>query len=314
MPFLASFIALIGLTSCGSYQYVGQSTDGIYSDSSERIVEQERTVENTNSIYYKNYFEEKASDYEGLEDEEVIFTDIDSYKGNYADTEYSQENYNGHAGWGQDSNEVTINIYDNFGFNNFYWNRPFYGNWGYGWHRPWGWNRWRIGFGFGGHFGYGYAGGFYDPFWGSPYYGINGYYNNPYFGYNGFYRNRAYAYNSTRRGTNRSSIYQSRNRRNTNSVRTNPRIRTNSTRSNIRTRNNSNTIRQNSTIRNPRTRTRVRNNSTPIRTISPTRSNNTRSNSTRMSSPSRSSSVRSSGSTRSSSSRSSSGGRSRGRR
>ena len=59
MPYLAMFSLVLGLSSCGSYQYVGVDNDGIYGDT-PRTVQYEETIavapENSNSNYYRNYF------------------------------------------------------------------------------------------------------------------------------------------------------------------------------------------------------------------------------------------------------------------
>ena len=63
--FLAISFGFI-LTSCGSYQYVGYSSDGIYDDEvvvyedASSATEVEPSSTNSNS-YYKHYFNEKAN-------------------------------------------------------------------------------------------------------------------------------------------------------------------------------------------------------------------------------------------------------------
>ena len=211
---LALLSLFVGVCSCGTYQNSGVDNDGIYSSNTSR-----RTVEtvpqaSNNSAYYKNYFEEKDQ-YSDIDDPNAVFTDIDSYEGDYADEQDStQVAYENYGGWGQNNDNVEINIYT----------RP---NFGFGWGRQWGgfgyWNNWNN--------GWGYA-GFYDPFWCSPFNSF-GFGNNwgPWYG-NGFHRpywnNNAYhngygrglAYNTGRR----SSIYNNRTNLNRRTTRTTKKI------------------------------------------------------------------------------------------
>ncbi|MBQ0788929.1 MAG: hypothetical protein KBT69_15625, partial [Oceanihabitans sp.] len=197
MPFLLLAIAFV-LTSCGSTQYVSEDNDGIYG-STQEPVEHKDVANDENSVYYKNYFQENATEYDYITEEDAVFTDIDSYEGNYVEQETTEPQ--SYAGWGQDNNDVTINVYSNFGgygYNNF-WNRPY----GYGYSPYW-------------NSGWGYS-GFYDPFWGSPYYsgfygyGYGGYYHSPYwnnYGYNNYHGRNSVSYHNSRRG---SSIINGRN-------------------------------------------------------------------------------------------------------
>ncbi|RAJ13281.1 hypothetical protein [Olleya aquimaris] len=307
IPAFMVLFAVLALSSCGSYQYVGQTSDGIYETSTEiEIQETEaRPVENNND-YYTNYFKEKALEAEIYSDSDDVFTDIDSYQGTYDET-LDGENQNG--GWGASNQNVVINVYDN-GWNNYGWGWDYPWGWNstWAWNRPWGFNRWgwnnwgwnnpyawNYGWGWNAGFGFGWNA------WCPPYYGYayNGFYNNNYY-------RRGIAYNSGRRGTlaNRGSVLSTRNsvtrprtntttrpRTNTTTrprTSTNTRPRTNSTRprtnttrprsTNSRPRTNTTTPR--STNSRPRTSTSTprRNNSTP-RTSSPSRSNSTRSSS-----------------------------------
>ncbi|WP_452223790.1 hypothetical protein [Lacinutrix chionoecetis] len=307
LPAFAAILLSFGLTSCGSYQYVGQDSDGVYGDDDRQVeVIQTETDDAGNDNYYKNYFKEKSLEMEAADANEV-FVDIDAYEGSYAEDGTQQSN-TGYGSWGENGNEVSINVYNNgFGYYN-YWNQPFYG-----WNR-WGWNRpyagWNIGFGYGyGYGGFGWNAGFYDPFWGHPFYGYGygyGYGGYPYYG--GFYgrNHRGLAYNSTRRGSvyGRNSVLGRRveaSRRSNTATRTRtsstprvrstntPRVRTNTPR--VRTNSSTPRVRTNT----PRTRT---NSSTPRNPAPRVRSNTPRSSAPRATSPSRSS--RSSGSTRSS--------------
>lgn len=199
---------LLILTSCGSSQQVVQDSDGIYGTSGNEAgniqVEQTTVVqENPNSTFYKNYFNEKASEYDYYTEDEV-FTDIDDYEGDYAEENDSlQANYNAYAGWGQETNGVTVNVI-NTGWNaGWGWGYPGYG-WGWnawGWN-AWGWNNWGYagwgwgypGWGMGAGWGYGYpAFG-----WGIPAIGPGSayYWGEPYL-YNGY----GYASVNGRRGT-----------------------------------------------------------------------------------------------------------------
>ena len=154
-------LALI-MSSCGSYQYAGYDDDAIYSNS-EKNVEYEETTSETettseNSGYYKNYFKEKSNQYDNIIQDEAIFTDIDSYESEGGEVDYAEEGY---AGWGQDNQDVVINVYGGHLYNSIWWNRPYYTAWGwnYGWNNYWGWNNgfgygwnnwgWNAGFGWG---------------------------------------------------------------------------------------------------------------------------------------------------------------------
>lgn len=276
LPFFVALSFTFVLASCGSYQYVGYESDGIYSDREVAYeeatnTESETATSNTgDNSYYKNYFNEKADQYSDIpDDERVIFTDIDTYEGEYSDENLEEEDQNGNAGWGQASNNITINYIDNGWNNNFGWN-GYYGwnSWRY---NNWGWNGGFGYYGFGWNTGWGYN----NSYWCPP--GFNGYY----------YNNRGLAYNSGRRGSN--LAYANRNsvsRRNTSNI-TRRNSSTVSRRGSTTTRNNSasrlTTNRNNSsTIRRNTTRTRsnssVRPRSNTRSNSTRTRSNNTRSN------------------------------------
>lgn len=151
LPFFVTLGVLAMLTSCGSFQYAGYDNDGIYSTENynTEVVEQEPevTTSTEDSNYYKNYFAENTAQLNAATEESEIFTDIDSYEGNYLErAQDTLEQRPAYGGWGQNGN-VTINIIDNgWGWNNWGINDPwFYGGWGWnnwGWGRPWGWNRW----------------------------------------------------------------------------------------------------------------------------------------------------------------------------
>jgi len=220
---------LFGLASCGSYQYVGVDTDGIYGgtpipQNTETVVEVPN--ESNDSNYYQDYFKTKSIESENINFGDEIFTDIDAYEGpDYDETDPLANDYQGQPGWGQNPNNVTINYIDN-GWNNWGWNGGFgwgFNNWGWnnwGWNRGFGgWNNWGWNGGFGGWNNWGWNGGFrggffggwHNPFWGSPFIGggFNHWGFNNGWGFNrGFvnnrfnnFRGRQLAYNNSRRGS-----------------------------------------------------------------------------------------------------------------
>jgi hypothetical protein len=212
LQLLGALAILFSLSSCGSFQYAGNDYDGVYGETNNRQTEEpvaetsQATVsaDNSNSNYYQDYFREKSDQYSNVNgDDDVIFTDIDSYQSDYVEVENDtiQHAGGGQAGWGDNASNITVNIYDGPGYNNFWWNRPYNVAWGWG-------NGWGYGWG-------------YDPFWYTPYYGAGWYvgynpwwttnfYHRPF--YNGFYggyyhgyygRRRTLAYNAGRRGYGR---------------------------------------------------------------------------------------------------------------
>lgn len=310
LPLYLALGSLLVLASCGSYQYVGSDSDGIYGSSDEVTYTEATPRTSNNNGYYKEFFGEKSQKYANIaNDDNVIFTNIDDYEGNYSDENGDIQYEQGYAGWGQSADNVNINVYSDFGWNNFgFWNRP----WGYG-------NGW---------FGYDWYGGFYNPFWypgafygGFGYFG-GGFYNPYFFGYNNFYngfygnnfyRNNNIAFNAGRRGsginTNNRTSYRLNNAQSTTrntSMRNGNTVR----RSNNSIYNPSNSTRNGNRINSPNART----NSSGTRVNSPTRRTSSES---RVNTPTRSTSsptVRSSGgSSRSSggATRSSGGGGSR---
>ncbi|MCB0399163.1 MAG: hypothetical protein KDD26_05960 [Winogradskyella sp.] len=347
LPFFVAIGLMAVLTSCGSFQYVGYDDDGIYSseDYDTANVEQPVATTSTNdSDYYKNYFAENAAQIDAAMENSEIFTDIDSYEGNYFErAQDTIEKRSVYGGWGQNNESITINIIDNGWYG---WNGPWLWNagWGLGWNnwgwgRPWGWNSWgwnnwgwNAGWGFGWNnwgwnagWGYGWNNWGWGPGWG---YGLNNW------GWNGYYRGNTYAFNAGRRGSLLSNNYLNRANRSTSALsRRNystsrlSRSATSSSasRSNsaIRTSRNG-TIRNSSSTSNSRiTRPSTSRSSGTIRSTGNSRSSSGSVRSTRStrssgsvrssgSSSSRSSgSMRSSGSSRSSSSGSRSGGSSR---
>ena len=168
---LSGILTLLA-TSCGSYQNTSYyDNDGVYGSSDNQ---KPREVESNNSVYYKEYFSNLNKDNE-------VFTNVDNYSSAQDSVQKQPEvvTNSNYAGWGSNSSDnITINVYDNGGWNNWGWNNGWYGNnWGWGWNNwygpnwGWGWNNW------------------YGPNWGLGW-------NNGNLGYN-------YAYSGGRRNTNR---------------------------------------------------------------------------------------------------------------
>ncbi|HPF98139.1 MAG TPA: hypothetical protein PLZ00_12020, partial [Mangrovimonas sp.] len=90
-----------GFYSCGSYQYASDN-DGIYSSNDDVVYAEE--VEQTpaqNNSYYQNYFKEKRMEYEAMNAENEIFTDVDSYSSEADKQQDSIDNsYEGYGSWG----------------------------------------------------------------------------------------------------------------------------------------------------------------------------------------------------------------------
>ncbi|WP_424495050.1 hypothetical protein [Salinimicrobium sp. GXAS 041] len=176
---------LLLLASCGSYQYSGYGSDGIYSSSEkkEAVTADDYVESYEESLYYKQLFAESAERFGNVPTEGAIFTDIDGYTstGAYDNEMFVQEDLQyrgGSAPWGADPDEIAINIYGNnypyapyfdpynpymgyVGFYNYNYN-PFFG-------RDFG-----RGYGFGYGYGYGYA---TSPWYGYPWRYSYGYYN-----------------------------------------------------------------------------------------------------------------------------------------
>jgi hypothetical protein len=317
LPFYVALSFTFILASCGSYQYVGYDNDGIYG--SEAIVTERPYVTSNNTSYYKNYFAEKSQELGNIPEEDIIFTDIDSYEGDYNEVEDSTS-VSGYSGWGQDNENVTINVYPSYGYTSWWyspfswnWYRPYYGYYGgsyYGydpyWYSPFSW--------YGGYYGSSYYN--YSPYW-------YGHHNNHYY-YNDYYGSRNVAYNAGRRGTisnyssNRTANYtadrtSSLNRRSSSALtrdyssatrsRSNTLSTTTRRSSNSLTRPSVNSFNRNSnTMVRPRINSNSRPNTTTRSYSTPRRSNNNNSSSINRSSSSSNSSSRSnfSGSSRSS--------------
>ncbi len=289
LPILLSSVMALLLSACGTYNNGYGDTDGIYTSGTPTATA-ETEATNGKANYYKQYFKSKENDYANLPEENLIFTDIESYSttesidedGNIIIEE--QEYDEGYGGWGSNTTDVTINVYNTGGwgyYNNFF--RP----WGY--YSYWGWGHpyyyspyWGIGWG--------------SPYWYGGYYGHHNYhpYNNNGYGYynsvaynrgkrNGDYYSGRNAYSRGRSGLNlgrdsysrselnrrsnvtrRSSAVNSRGRntsvnRNTNVSRRKANTRVRSTR-NTNARSNTNVQRRKSTSR-PRVNTTRRSSS-----------------------------------------------------
>ncbi len=217
---------LLMLTSCGSYEYVSYN-DGIYNDgnSSQNYEPATRTPNTAPSSYYSNYFAEKSAQYDAAAEDGTIFTDIDNYSSENYDpadsTNVALQYEKSQPSWGSDSDNVTVNVYNN-GWNN----RPFWGaGYGYGgFYDPFwygGGYGWRLGFGNpywrGGFYGGGFYGGFYNGFHHPYYYNNFAFRGNRYIAYNRGYR-RGYLANSyrNRRIYNSRAGYRSRSYANRN--------------------------------------------------------------------------------------------------
>ena len=256
--FLLALLAL-AVNSCGSYQSAPRDNDGIYGNGSGRKSNNQKEISTTNpqNLQYQDYFGSLTDNQQEVE----VFTDVDNYQSATNQQEYST----GNAGWGGNSESITVNIYDNswrYGMWNNYWYGSNYGwafQWGYSpWYGPgWGigWNNW-----YNPYYGYGWN-SWYGPSYGYPlypnYYPQYNYSHNA--GIRGV-RNDMYGRNSARTTTGRTATpIRSGDLRSTRDINT-----TRSTRGDVRnsTRTYNNTTR--STV--PSTR------STPVRTYPSTRS------------------------------------------
>ena len=224
--YLLAPVSFLLLASCGSYEYSGYETDGIYGDANRGYERQDQNVnqEDNKKDYYKSLFAEEAALYGDVLAEGAIFTDVDSYSstGDFEAGDQVNVNYHGgNAPWGNDPDTYSINIintgpyafgmypywgglyaYDPF-FGPGYWGpgyyRPGFYHYGFAYHNPAFWpNPYGIGYG-GWNYGYGFA---VHPF----IYGAGGWYN-PY----NFYRPRYF------NDYNRNNIAYSAGRRNTTS-------------------------------------------------------------------------------------------------
>lgn len=230
--FRSTLMLILGVTtlaSCGSYQYVGLSEDGIYGSSPDYTYSEQSDVDSDQgNSYYKDYFKGKANEYANSDNE--VFTDVDSYGGQYNSESNSDDNY---GGWGQNNDsQVVINIQTRpsyfamgWGWNDWGWNRWGWNNWRNRWGWNVGWNNWGNSWGWNVGWNWGYPDfGFWDPFyynaWNSPYrWGGYGYYVP--------YPSRNIVYANSYRNTG----YRNSNLSNTSALGTVARTRSNATRS-----------------------------------------------------------------------------------
>jgi hypothetical protein len=255
----STIVFLICLTSCGSYQNTSYyDNDGIYGNTKiENRTGQ--TTENSKNSDYQEYFS-------NLNNNSKSFIDVDNYSSISNDSINKTETYiPNNSGWGNNPQNITINVYDsNWGAGS--WNNYWYGNhWGMNnWQSPWGWNSW-YGNGFNNGWGWNMGWGWNN--WYGPGFGWgwnNGWGCN---NWNGNYANN-YHYSGGRRQTSfnnyfsgngsRNSFTNSRNNYNGNGTRNNSASET------VINYNNSQSIRGNSNNSQP-IRNTVTNNTQPIR-------------------------------------------------
>lgn len=307
-PLLMGGLALSVLASCSSYEYAGYDKDGIYSSEDREVYTQtqdEYTESSDDALHYKRLFAEKSQQMDIYAQEGVIFTDINSYSStrDFEDEAFLDEPLDyqgGYAGWGDQPDEISINIYNDGFYNPFF--DPFYGPYYGGFYGPYH----RFGYHPYSRFGFGFGYGYYSPFrwqmgWGygwnnwafnygySPYWGM--YHHTPY-----YYSRRDLAYNTGRRDaySDRNNVY---NRSNISAR--DRRLQSYSNPREVRA------VRSNADSRTYRTQTnRVRSSSTPVRRSSGYERSTRRSNEVRAIQNTR---TRSNNSTRVRSSRSSSG-------
>lgn len=291
------------LVSCGTYNNVGE-TDGIYSTENNMAPDEGYEVsQEDKASYYKEYFKAKENTYGDMPEDDVVFTDIEAYSTTeYIDDEgyvviEEREYEEDYGQWGDNSENVTVNIYNTGGYG---FGHGAYWGWGYPYY---GHSYWNIGFGWGYGYGWGYPYyGYYG--WGPSYYG-GGYYN-PYHYYNNNYYNNV-SYNRGRRNLDYiPGRSQDRGRNNVSNS------RDRYSRSEVNRRSNQNiyrTDRGNNRSERVISRQRSNSNNRVIRNTSPSRNNN----SVQRNTPSRSNNVSkpSSSGNNSGSMRSSGGGSSR---
>src|SRR5690606_15746104 len=189
ITFSVAAVSSLVLVSCGSSRdAVYTDNDGIYNSSVNKQTEQENN-------YYKQYFGTKAKQYENISDtEDYIFTDVEGYTSSgyvNEDGTIYEEYAGGYGGWGDNSTEVTINVYPSY-------------NYGYYWYRPhwWYYSGWGMSF-WGGYYGPSWYWCWYYP---SYYYGWDWHWghhhhhHNYYYPYYGGYDNYV-VYNRGRRNT-----------------------------------------------------------------------------------------------------------------
>lgn len=180
-----SLIAMISLifTSCGSFKNSSYyDTDGIYGGSEiKRVAVSQETQPNK----YKDYF----SSLQNTNDNNQVFTDVEKYSTDTINNKTTTPVSN-YSGWGNNTDHVTINVYDtNWCYGG--WNNYWYANtWNYGW----GWNNW-----YGPSYGWGWN-SWYGPSYGYYGWGWNNYYNGYYGNYYGYGYNQNHSYSNGIRG------------------------------------------------------------------------------------------------------------------
>ncbi|MAN59725.1 MAG: hypothetical protein CMC08_07820 [Flavobacteriaceae bacterium] len=330
---LFALLAILVLASCGTYNNGVNDADGIYSGTQDQQMEVAADDNYERANYYKQYFQSKESNYSEVPEEDVIFTDIEAYSTTESldDEGYiviEENDYQGYGGWGTNSDNVTVNVYNDggwgYGAGWGLWNQPFWGGgywgrgywgagyWGnpyWGWGNPWFGSYWNVGFGW----GYPLYGGFYYPHFNNyPYYGYGniaynrGRRNTDYINNRNYNRGRQ-SYDRGRSGNDSRRSYSRTEAIRRATSNRNSRSFERSNRSNPSLFRKSRTIRPNTPARNDRNRRSIQ------RSASPRNSTINRSRgSSRSSGVSRSSGMRSSGAVRSSGASSRSGGASRG--
>jgi hypothetical protein len=206
---LYAVLGLFGVTavSCGSYQNASKyDADGIYNSTPAdnntysyndgqvtQYKDGEVSGQNPN---YNSYFKTLQTQYPA-----TALTDVESYSSvndSVAnDTVAYVTNYNANGGWGDNPDNVTVNVY-NGGYGWGGWGYPYYAGW-YGWGGGWGWG---LGWGYGGWYGgWGWNSWYYPSYyyggWGGWYYPHHHYAYNPRY-YHGYRGNSNYYYGGTR--------------------------------------------------------------------------------------------------------------------
>ncbi len=268
-------LSVLTTVSCGSSQSTTADRDGIYGDSRY----DRRSETSSSSAYYRDYFGT-------LHDETLVYTDAANYNSDSATAEKPRE-ATGYAGWGNEPDNVTVNIYgNNWGWNNWYapswgwgWNNWYGPSWGWGWNSwygpswgiGWGWNSWGAGW----YGGWGWN-NWYGPGWG---WGYNQWYSPHWYGHNHHYvygggRRGSYYNNGLRNNMGRSTYAPG--TRTTRTTFSNNTSRTRFSTTRTQNYNNNSTIRNSGNTRNSNTggirQAPVRSNSGNVRQSTPTRS------------------------------------------
>ena len=141
LAIIGAFVFL--LTSCGTHNNGYNENDGIYSSDGNTTSEEgysDDDSSNEKANYYQQYFRSKSNAYSDLPEEGAIFTDIDAYSTTERLDEDGniiiEENYSdeGYGPWGNNSEDITVNIYNYGGYGYGFYHRPYWygGYWGYG--------------------------------------------------------------------------------------------------------------------------------------------------------------------------------------